>query len=65
MNRRRKAQIKRPLAERMAERERIRGKRTAKDSVFTHLFGYAEYRFLLFRALHPEMTDIRPSDKYR
>ena len=43
------------LASRLAAQEQISGKRTGKDSVFTHLFSEAEYRFQLFQTLHPEL----------
>ena len=42
--------------------ERIKANRKGKDSVFTHLFSDPEYRFQLFRALHPEMTKVAPED---
>ena len=51
-----------PLAERMAEQEQIKGKRNGKDSVFTHLFSEAKYRFQLFKTLHPELSDIKMED---
>jgi len=50
------------LAERMAEQEEISGKRTGKDTVFTHLFSEPEYRFQLFQALHPELKDVTVND---
>ena len=50
------------LAERMAEQEQISGKRTGKDSVFTHLFSEPEYRFQLFQTLHPEIKNVTMSD---
>ena len=34
-------------------------KRAAKASVFTNLFSEEEYRFQLYKALHPEDKDIR------
>ena len=39
-----------------------RGKRTAKDTVFTHLFSEPEYRLQLAQALHPEMKGLTPED---
>ena len=63
--RRKKAQSEifmKSLAERMAEQEEINGKRTGKDTVFTHLFSEPEYRFQLFQALHPELKDVAMDD---
>ena len=51
-----------PLAGRMAEQEQIKGKRTGKDSVFTHLFSEAKYRFQLFQTLHPELANVTIDD---
>lgn len=51
-----------PLAERMAGQELIKGKRTGKDSVFTHLFSEPEYRFQLFQTLHPELKGVTMED---
>ena len=66
MDDRKKAQAEmafnKSLAERMAEQEQISGKRTGKDSVFTHLFSEPEYRFQLFQTLHPEMKNVTMSD---
>ena len=45
-----------------AKRGQKRGKRTAKATVFTHLFSDPEYRFQLFQSLHPEMTDLTAAD---
>ena len=50
------------LASRLAEQGKISGKRTGKDSVFTHLFSEPEYRFQLFQTLHPELKDVTMSD---
>ncbi len=50
------------LASRLATQGQISGKRTGKDSVFTHLFGEPEYRFQLFQTLHPELKDVTMSD---
>ena len=50
------------LANRMAGQEQIKGKRTGKDSVFTHLFSEAEYCFQLFQSLHPELKDVAMDD---
>ena len=63
--RRRKAQPEistRALVKRMIEQEQARGKRTGKDSVFTHLFSDAKYRFQLFQTLHPEIAEVRMKD---
>ena len=63
--RKRKTQLEiftKSLAERMAGQEQLKGKRTGKDSVFTHLFSEAKYRFQLFRTLHPELKDIAMED---
>ena len=63
--RRRKAQPEistRALAKRMTEQEQSKGKRTGKDSVFTHLFSEAKYRFQLFQTLHPEIAEVRMKD---
>ncbi len=35
---------------------------TAKNSVFTDLFGIPKYRYELFRTIHPEMTDVKEED---
>lgn len=37
-------------------------KRTAKDSVFTHLFQDKEYLLQLYQALHPEDTEAKEKD---
>jgi len=37
-------------------------KRKIKDSVFTYLFKQPEYRFELYKALHPEDTTIKATD---
>ena len=50
------------LARRMAEQTQARGKRTGKDSVFTHLFSEAKYRFQLFKTLHPEIAGLKMKD---
>ena len=50
------------LAERMTEQGKAKGKRTGKDTVFTHLFSEPEYRFQLFQALHPEITGLTADD---
>ena len=50
------------LASRLAEQGKISGKRTGKDSVFTHLFSEPEYRFQLFQTLHPELKDVTMGD---
>ena len=46
----------------MAEQTQARGKRTGKDSVFTHLFSEAKYRFQLFKTLHPEIAGLKMKD---
>ena len=46
----------------MIEQEQARGKRTGKDSVFTHLFSEAKYRFQLFKTLHPELKEVTAND---
>lgn len=38
----------------MGARESVIAKRTAKDSVFTDLFGIPKYLLQLYQALHPE-----------
>ena len=38
------------------------GKRTAKATVFTHLFGEPEYRLQLVQELHPEMKNLTLDD---
>ena len=50
------------FAERIAQQEVIKGKRTGKDSVFTHLFSEPEYRFQLFQTLHPELKGVTIDD---
>ena len=50
------------LASRLAAQGQISGKRTGKDSVFTHLFSEPEYRFQLFQTLHPELKDVTMGD---
>ena len=50
------------LASRLATQGQISGKRTGKDSVFTHLFSEPEYRFQLFQTLHPELKDVTMGD---
>ena len=65
MARRKKAQPEismKTLARRMAGQEQARGKRTGKDSVFTHLFSEAKYRFQLFKTLHPEIAGLTMKD---
>ena len=47
---------------RMTEQEQAKGKRTGKDSVFTHLFSEAKYRFQLFKTLHPELKEVTAND---
>lgn len=39
-----------------------RPKRTAKDTVFTHIFGDKKYLLQLYQALHPEDTDVKEDD---
>ncbi|MBQ7262893.1 MAG: hypothetical protein IJR14_04150, partial [Synergistaceae bacterium] len=46
---------RRLLAELMAKARQVRGKRTAKATVFTDLFGDPERQLQLVRALHPEL----------
>jgi len=48
------------LAEGMDDQEQ--GKRTAKATVFTHLFGEPEYRLQLVQELHPEMKNLTLDD---
>ena len=48
------------LAEGMDDQEQ--GKRTAKATVFTHLFGEPEYRLQLVQELHPEMKNLTLGD---
>ncbi|MBQ9565769.1 MAG: hypothetical protein IJU98_09300, partial [Synergistaceae bacterium] len=65
MSGRRKAQPEvsvKVLADHMGKQEQIKAKRTGKDSVFTHLFSEAEYRFQLFQSLHPELKDVAMDD---
>ena len=50
------------MTENITAQERVKANRKGKDSVFTHLFSEPEYRFQLFRALHPEMTKVAPED---
>ena len=38
--------------------EEVKAKWNAKDTVFVDLFHIPKYRFQLFQALHPEMTDV-------
>ncbi|MBQ8162653.1 MAG: hypothetical protein IJ083_18150 [Clostridia bacterium] len=40
----------------------VLAKRNAKDTVFIDLFHISKYRFLLFKALHPEMKDVTEKD---
>ena len=54
--------FEKPLVGHMGEPGPARGRRTGKDTVFTHLFSEPKYRFQLFQALHPEMTDITADD---
>ena len=37
-------------------------KRNTKDSVFTHLFSFPKYQLELYKALHPEDTDVCEAD---
>lgn len=46
----------------ISEPKEATAKRNAKDSVFTDLFAYSNYRFQLFRFLHPEAIDISEND---
>ena len=46
----------------VGKQSQAEGKRTAKDTVFTHLFSEPEYRLQLAQALHPEMKDLTPED---
>ena len=54
----------RPYAEDIAEQKqgKSKGRRTAKATVFTHLFGEPEYRLQLAQSLHPEMGNLTLSD---
>ncbi len=37
-------------------------KRNTKDSVFTHLFSFPKYQLELYKALHPEDTNVSEAD---
>ena len=43
-------------------KEYVRSRREAKNTVFVDLFQFPEYRYQLFRTLHPEMTDVSEDD---
>lgn len=40
----------------------LKAKRNAKDTVFVDLFHIPKYRYQLFQALHPEMSDVKEED---
>ena len=42
--------------------EYLKSRREAKNTVFVDLFHFPKYRYELFRALHPEMTDVSEED---